>query len=394
MLHPKNNSSLQLALDDRPNPTTVAKIKESNYGQIVETFVQSPARHLLRTLSVVEAERRFEELLSIVRGIGDYVLRLATQKAQISVHAFDKLSREPFDIQSGHLRPHASMQLDDDDTSRDGCQVDLVVEPTIVAHGNENGMNYGDYKVWSKGVVWMRDAKLVESNEREPTKFPNQEARAESLNEEFRKQPASTEVVPEKNGDPMSQPSDPKGISTSVSVSATGDVDEETVNSRPSPSCHATHDPKNLKVFGVSQKPAEVLSDNEVNDDKSPINKASERVPPRAKTSKEGGTQSCQSDHISRFEDQFSHKPQRHENPPILPQPSSTKKNQRLPSEHTPPSTNADEASGGSKKRKAAEKTHEAGAAATKKTKNEVGVSDSSAGSSSVSSKMPWEEEC
>ena len=40
----------------------------------------------------------------------------------------------------------------------DGRRVQAVIQPAIVAYGNEDGTNYDRHKIWAKAVVWVGPA--------------------------------------------------------------------------------------------------------------------------------------------------------------------------------------------------------------------------------------------
>ena len=51
--------------------------------------------------------------------------------------------------------PHAAHKLEENDNSKDGMPIQMVVEPGILAYGNEQGESYEVSKVWGKAVVWL-----------------------------------------------------------------------------------------------------------------------------------------------------------------------------------------------------------------------------------------------
>ena len=44
-------------------------------------------------------------------------------------------------------------ELEEEEARLDGLPIQMVVEPAIVAYGNERGESYGHRKVWAKAVV-------------------------------------------------------------------------------------------------------------------------------------------------------------------------------------------------------------------------------------------------
>lgn len=65
------------------------------------------------------------------------------------------LLKEPFHIGSDECEAHAAHKLEEDDKSKDGMLIQMVVEPAILAYGNEQGESYEVSKVWGKAVVWL-----------------------------------------------------------------------------------------------------------------------------------------------------------------------------------------------------------------------------------------------
>lgn len=50
---------------------------------------------------------------------------------------------------------HPTQSVDEGDTSKDGSLVQLVVQPAVLAFGNEEGKKYDKFKIWAKAVVWV-----------------------------------------------------------------------------------------------------------------------------------------------------------------------------------------------------------------------------------------------
>lgn len=86
---------------------------------------------------------------------GDLFSRLWSQKAYIRTIGSRFLLKEPFRIGLDYCEAHAAHKLEEDDESKDGMPIQMVVEPGIFAFGNEQGESYEVYKVWGKAVVWL-----------------------------------------------------------------------------------------------------------------------------------------------------------------------------------------------------------------------------------------------
>jgi hypothetical protein len=70
----------------------------------------------------------------------------------------DCWSLPQFANESPVMTPHRLHHLDDDDeNSLDGNKVLAVIQPVILAYGNEDAENYNKWKVWSKAVVLVKE---------------------------------------------------------------------------------------------------------------------------------------------------------------------------------------------------------------------------------------------
>jgi hypothetical protein len=79
------------------------------------------------------------------------------------------------------------MRLDCDSHEFDGRFVDMVIEPGILAWGNERGENYDQHKVWSPATVWIAPEPLAAQPRIEvatSTVFRGQKRKQDSLDEE------------------------------------------------------------------------------------------------------------------------------------------------------------------------------------------------------------------
>ena len=125
------------------------------YCKIMQHFESSDAKYLYRQCDEQDKSKRWEQLLEIFRSTGELTSKLWSQKVFISVLGAKELLKQPFKVSSKEFEAHASHKLEGGDTSLDGMSIQLVVEPAIVAWGNEQGESYDTRKVWSEGVVWL-----------------------------------------------------------------------------------------------------------------------------------------------------------------------------------------------------------------------------------------------
>ena len=96
--------------------------------------------------------------------MGEFTCRLWAQKVFISVLGAKELLKQPFRANSEEYEAHATHKLELGDTTMDGKSIQLVVEPAIVAWGNERGESYHLRKVWSKAVVWLSSSPAEQPN--------------------------------------------------------------------------------------------------------------------------------------------------------------------------------------------------------------------------------------
>jgi hypothetical protein len=129
--------------------------KEEYYHHTTFLFDSGPARVLYRQCDSQHASQRHKELLEIMRTAGQLFISLWKQKVFIAAWGLEKFQKMPFSIASNEMMAHPAMGLEEGDTRMDGWPVQMVVQPAIVAFGNEDGSNYNEYKVWAKALVWL-----------------------------------------------------------------------------------------------------------------------------------------------------------------------------------------------------------------------------------------------
>ena len=125
---------------------------------LITKFESSQAQFLYRPSDEAGLLERRTQLLNVFRSIGELTSRLWTQKVYVSTLGLNDLSKGPFHVDSTLVEAHKSHKLEEKDSSLDGVPIEMVVEPAIVAWGNERGESYDTYKVWAKAVVWMPSA--------------------------------------------------------------------------------------------------------------------------------------------------------------------------------------------------------------------------------------------
>jgi hypothetical protein len=133
-----------------------AERKARYYQQLTQFFDSGKARVLYRSC---DANQRRKELYEIIHALGELFNSLWKQKVHIVCRGLDHFQRTSFTASSDLMTAHAAYRLDEADTKLDGLPVQMVVQPAILAYGNEEGKNYDQYKVWAKAVVWCGSSK-------------------------------------------------------------------------------------------------------------------------------------------------------------------------------------------------------------------------------------------
>lgn len=126
--------------------------KDSYYQDMARIFDSGNVRVFYRP---ADDQQRRKELYEIIRALGELFSSLWKQKANIVCWGLDHFQNEPFTVASDLMSAHPAYRLDEGDSIFDGLPVQMVVQPAIVAYGNEEGKNYDLYKVWAKAVVWV-----------------------------------------------------------------------------------------------------------------------------------------------------------------------------------------------------------------------------------------------
>lgn len=129
--------------------------KEDYYRHLVTIFEQSPAQLLYRECDEAGRTERRKHLTEVFSSTGHFFSKLWAQKNNIRTMGLRELAKEGFDSRHESYEAHAAHRLDEGDQTMDGMPIQMVVEPAIIADGNERGEAYGSLKVWAKAVVWI-----------------------------------------------------------------------------------------------------------------------------------------------------------------------------------------------------------------------------------------------
>ncbi|KAF3938847.1 hypothetical protein ABW19_dt0206772 [Dactylella cylindrospora] len=135
------------------NKTELSRIQRKICEREVKNFIEGPAGVLLdRNESVGDPTR---ELVNIFNEIAEISVQLWSQKPFLKVQGFEAFEGTDFHWGSHRFLAHPLNHLSRPNRkhSRDGCPIAIVIQPGIVAYGNEEGKEYDREKVWAKAVV-------------------------------------------------------------------------------------------------------------------------------------------------------------------------------------------------------------------------------------------------
>jgi hypothetical protein len=155
-LESKNENSS--STEDGSEQLDALHLREQYYEKIAD-LIFTRARPVLLKTDKEESRRHRYELLEIIRSAGELAARLFTHRVKMNVIcSWDRADDAfRFDIRSSIMTPHTSMLLDEDSHEFDGHIVSFMVEPAIIAYGNEAGRNYHEWKVFMKMTVLVFD---------------------------------------------------------------------------------------------------------------------------------------------------------------------------------------------------------------------------------------------
>ena len=137
------------------------RCRQKYYRKLISEFEGSNAQFLYRESDEQQMLQRRTQLLEIFERTGELFSKLWSQKTCIGIFTLQDLLKCPFKIASEVLEAHAAHKVEAGDKSMDGKPVQMVVEPAIVAWGNERGESYNAYKIWARAVVWMSSGTIT-----------------------------------------------------------------------------------------------------------------------------------------------------------------------------------------------------------------------------------------
>ncbi|PLB48505.1 hypothetical protein P170DRAFT_448191 [Aspergillus steynii IBT 23096] len=115
-------------------------------------FLATPGSQFLRELGKAENETKcLHELQVLFNDATELSLSLWTHRAFMAVRSQRDLP--VFTVSSSVMSAHRLHQLDEDDQRLDGSKVLLVVQPAVLACGDENAESYHQWKTWTPANV-------------------------------------------------------------------------------------------------------------------------------------------------------------------------------------------------------------------------------------------------
>ena len=209
--------------------------------RFAEKFEEKHCESWLRPVNLEDAAKRHSELLHIYHEAAILAICLWTQKTEMRcLTTFDNYNR--FSISSPLMTPHVAMHCDQDSHEYDGRRIDLVVVPAIIAYGNEQGENYGEYKIWMPATVWISD-----TDRDEQAAISSTAERASSDTSILPKQGSRNEEEELDEVRPSKRPKLHQGLQDASQSGRSGSRDEKSITSRSSSQDVAQSDQANQK---------------------------------------------------------------------------------------------------------------------------------------------------
>ena len=168
-------------MDDPPQTRearTLLELIETRQFSLADSFVDGPAGALLKSPKLQQSDPK-QSLLKDVKKALLFAIRLWSQRSLLGVRGLEAFQHLPFAKGHNMMALHQSQKdvhFDDDDSSDeennlelfDGLPIRLVLQPAVLAYGNENGEEYSALpRVWSPAIVWLDGIGERLSEERE-----------------------------------------------------------------------------------------------------------------------------------------------------------------------------------------------------------------------------------
>jgi hypothetical protein len=150
---------------------SLAHIRDLYYRRLARR-IKDEGSSLIEEPDRNEQAAREDELLDMIRATGDISTLLWMQNAQLRPSKDDIDGDFIFGNDSTSIKAHPCMWLDKNNRQYDGRRVQLIIEPALLAAGDEDGKNYDQLKIRLPAIGWL-------SKEDPDRNNPNQSAAEE-----------------------------------------------------------------------------------------------------------------------------------------------------------------------------------------------------------------------
>lgn len=133
------------------NKEQLRKLQAIYFDRLTKRLEDSCAG-VLKSLNPEEIKQRTKQINNILKAAGNLSFRLWAQGYEIACLSLGRLEKT-FTKASPDMEPHLTMLLDDDDTTKDGQKIHLVVKPCIDAYGNDEGKYFGERRTLDPATV-------------------------------------------------------------------------------------------------------------------------------------------------------------------------------------------------------------------------------------------------
>ncbi|EFR01013.1 hypothetical protein MGYG_04015 [Nannizzia gypsea CBS 118893] len=122
---------------------------------MAEKFLRGPVRLLLKIdqSSAQQGNCMLQDLCHVFSAAAELSLSLWCQRTTMGCRLITLSKPKQFSQKCQLMVAHRLHHLDEDDSRLDGKEVLAIIQPAVVAFGNENAENYDKGKVWSRAIV-------------------------------------------------------------------------------------------------------------------------------------------------------------------------------------------------------------------------------------------------
>jgi hypothetical protein len=167
-----NGRSVDPSADiNQDDAESLAHIRDLHYRRLARR-IKDEGSSLIEEPDRNEQAAREDELLDMIRATGDISTLLWMQNAQLRPSKDDIDGDFIFSNDSTSVKAHPCMCLDENNRQYDGRRVQLIIEPALLAAGDEDGKNYDQLKIRLPAIGWL-------SKEDPDRNNPNQSAAEE-----------------------------------------------------------------------------------------------------------------------------------------------------------------------------------------------------------------------